>query len=296
VLWSESYDEGLEDVFAVQDRLAHSIVGRLAVRIGHVELKRVAAKPTTTMEAYDYVLRGREKAARLKREDNVEARRLFHQAIALDSRYAPALAGLGITHLNDLIEGWSEWPHEASRRAYEYAQAALTFDQDNSIAHVVVAVVHLLNKEHTLALAEADRAVELNPSDAYTHGVRGIILVWLGRHNEAIAAFDTVVRFDPSQSQPRILAHAGLAYLLAGRHEEAKRAFERSAGRYPEFALAHIGLAATYAELGKPLEAKQAAAAVRRLDPFFIAASFGTLFAVDRPRSRIVASLQEAGL
>ena len=296
LLWSESYNEELNDVFAVQDRLARSIVGRLAVRISHIEHKRAAAKPTDSMEAYDYVLRGRDKLARITRADNLEARRLFQKAVELDSRYASALVGLGWTYQYDLVEGWTERPHEASSRAHALAHRALQLNESDPAGHRLLATVHLLKKEHGLGLAEADRAIELNPNDADGHVVRGITLVWMGRPDEAIAAFETATRFDPGQSPPRSLAHMGLAYHLVGRHEDAVRAFQSSIGRNPEFVLGHIGLAATYAELGKPLEAREAAATVRRLDPFFAASSFGTLFAVEQHRQYLVARLQKAGL
>lgn len=295
LLWSESYDEELKDVFAVQDRLTRSIVGRLAVRISRIEQERAAAK-ATSLEAYDYVLRGRERLARVTRADNLEARRLFHKAAELDPRYAAAFVGLGNSYQNDLVYGWSDRPEEASRRAYEFGHRAVALDENDPATHLLLANVYLMTKEYRLALAQSDRALELNPNDADSHAVRGIILVWASRIDEAIAAFETAAQFDPNHSRPRSLAHVGMAYLLAGRYEDAVRAFELSIGRNPEFSLGFIGLAAAYGELGKRAEAAHTAEMVRRLDPFFASASFGTLFADEAHRQRIIASLQKIGL
>jgi tetratricopeptide (TPR) repeat protein len=248
------------------------------------------------MEAYDYVLRGRERLARITRADNIEARRLFQTAVELDPRYAAAFVGLGHSHQNDLVYGWTERPDESLRRAYELAHRAVFLDENDPAGHLLLANVHLMSKDHKLAVAEADRAIELNPNDAEGHAVRGIILVWAGRTEEAIAAFDTAAQFDPSHSRPRSLAHVGLAYFLVGRYEEAVRACELSIGRNPEFVLGHIALAAAYGELGKRAEAAHAAEMVRRLDPFFASASFGTLFAADAHRVRMVESLNKVGL
>lgn len=296
LLWSESYDEELKDVFAVQDRLTRSIVGRLAVRISRIEQERAAAKPTSSMEAYDLVLRGRERLARITRADNIEARRLFRIAAELDPRYASAFVGLGLSYHNDLVYGWSERPDEVSRRAYEFANRAVVLDENDPAGHLLLANVYLVSKEYRLAIAEADRGVELNPNDADGHAVRGIVLVWMGRTDDAIAAFDTAAQFDPNQSRPRSLAHIGIAYFLAGRYADAVRAFELSIGRNPEFVLAYVGLAATYGQMEKRPEAAHAVEMVRRLDPFFTSASFGTLFADEAPRRRMVESLQKAGL
>jgi TolB-like protein/DNA-binding winged helix-turn-helix (wHTH) protein/Flp pilus assembly protein TadD len=296
VLWSETYDEELKDIFAVQDRLTRSIVGRLAVRISRIEAERAAAKPTSSMEAYDYALRGREKLARITRADNLEARRLFQTAAELDPRYAAAFVGLGNSYQNDLVYGWAERPEESARRAYEYAHRAVVLDESDPACHLLLAHVYLLRREHGLALAETDRALQLNPNDADAHATRGIMLVWMGRIDDAIAAFETAAQFDPNQSRPRALAHLGLAYFLADRYDDAVRALELSVGRNPEFALGHIGLVAAYGALNKRAAAEHAAEMVRQLDPFFTSASFGGLFANEAYQRRLVESLRKIGL
>jgi TolB-like protein/Tfp pilus assembly protein PilF len=296
VLWSETYDEAIEDVFAVQDRLARSIVGRLAVRITRIEQERASAKPTSSLEAYDYVLRGRERLARITRADNIEARRLFRTAVELDPRYAAAFVGLGISYNNDIVHGWTDRPDEAWRRAYEFVHRGIVLDDSDPTGHLALTNVYLMSRQYTLALAAADRGVELNPNDADGHAARGIILVWMGRPDDAIAAFETAGQFDPNQTRPRSLAHIGLAYFLVGRYEQAVRAFELSIGRNPEFIVGYVGLAAVYAELGRRSEAEHAAQMVRRLDPFFTSGGFGTLLTDEAQRLRMVESLQKIGL
>ncbi len=296
LLWSESYDEQIKDVFALEDRLARSIAGRLAVRLSRIEQERAATKPTDNMEAYDYVLRGRERLARITRADNLEARRLFRMASDLDPRYAAAFVGLGHSYLNDTLYGWSYRPSEAARRATEFGHRAVALDATDPAGHLLLANIYVVNREYGLALAEADHGIELNPNDAEGHAVRAAVLVWTGRIQDAIAAFETAAQFDPNQSRPRSLAHHGVAYFLAGRYEDAVRAFERSIGRNPEFGLAYVGLAAAYGELGKESEALRTAQRVRQIDPFFSSASFGTQFANETHRTRMVESLKKAGL
>lgn len=296
LLWSEVYDEPFKDIFALQDRIARSVVGRLAVQIGRIEQERAAAKPTSNMEAYDYVLRGRDRLGRLTRTDNIEARRLFKTASELDPGYAAAFVGLGLSYLDDMNLGWTDRPEEAARRAYEFGHRAITLDDQDGGGHLLLAQVYLMHKQHGLALAETDRAIDLNPNDADGHAVRGMVLIWSGRPKEAIASFDTAARFDPSYTRPRSLVNMGMAHLLEGRLEEAARALELSTGRNPEFVFGYIGLAVAYHELGKHVESERAAATVRRLDPFFASARFGTLFANEADRLRMVNRLSRAGL
>lgn len=296
LLWSDTYDEEIKDVFVVQDRLTRSIVGRLAVRISRIEQERAAAVPTANMQAYDYVLRGREKLARITRADNLEARRLFLLATDLDQRYAGAFVGLGHSYHNDVLMGWSVRPDEALRRAYEFAHRAISLDDKDPAGYLLLANIYVASREYALAIAEAERGIALNPNDAEGYAVRAAVLVWMGRIDEAMAVFETAAQFDPAQSRPRSLAHLGIAFFLARRYDDAVRAFEWSIGRNPEFMLAHIGLAAAYVELGRQPEAERAAASVRRLDPFFKSATFGTQFAQDVHRLRMVESLSKIGL
>ena len=89
-LWSERYDRELADIFAIQDEIAASIVA--ALRVVLTERER-AALPVerTDLRAYEYYLRGRQLAHRVRRESWEGALRMFEQAVAIDPAYAPGL-------------------------------------------------------------------------------------------------------------------------------------------------------------------------------------------------------------
>ena len=82
VLWSARFDEALADLFALQDKITTQIAGALAIRVTQIEQRRVFAKPTESLEAYDYVLRARPALQRPTRANIVEARALLRHAIA----------------------------------------------------------------------------------------------------------------------------------------------------------------------------------------------------------------------
>ncbi|MHC4424329.1 MAG: adenylate/guanylate cyclase domain-containing protein [Planctomycetota bacterium] len=88
-LWAERYDRDLKDLFAVQDEIVQTIVSTLAVKIDAVERTRVMRKDTDSLEAYDYVLRGREYFSQTTRSANSKARQMFERAIELDPRWNP---------------------------------------------------------------------------------------------------------------------------------------------------------------------------------------------------------------
>jgi adenylate cyclase len=107
---------------------------------------------------------------------------------------------------------------------------------------------------------------------------------------------DAEQEYFDSSSPRNVWWHLGIAYYLKERYEKALDTLEEGLIKRPNFTGYHIALAATYARLGRPEEAARAAVAVRRLDPFFEVASFGTGFRQPAHRDAIVAGLREAGL
>ena len=91
-IWAERYDRKLEDIFAVQDEVARAIVAVLPGRLEKAVAERGQRKPTDNMKAYEFVLRGKMHWNRLNADDIAEARRLFANAVELDTRYARAHA------------------------------------------------------------------------------------------------------------------------------------------------------------------------------------------------------------
>jgi tetratricopeptide (TPR) repeat protein len=146
-----------------------------------------------------------------------------------------------------------------------------------------------------LNFQEAERAIELNPNDSGSYNELGWALLWSGRLDGAVAALQMSLRLD-SSSPRNTWWHLGIAYYLKERYEEALDTLAQGLIKRPNFAGYHIALAATYARLGRREEAARAAAAVRRLDPFFEVESFGTGFRQPAHRETIAAGLREAGL
>lgn len=108
VLWSGRFDAPMRDIFVLQDRITTEVVGGLAVKVTQVELQRANAKPTESLEAYDYVLRARQEVSEGNWSANVDARTLLKKAIELDPHYAAAYTGLGETYRVDVAMGWAQ--------------------------------------------------------------------------------------------------------------------------------------------------------------------------------------------
>ncbi len=293
-LWAERYDRDLKDLFALQDEIVQTIVTALAVKVDAVERKRAMRKETDSLEAYGYVLRGREYLARTTRSTNVEARQMFQRAIEVDPHYASAYVGLGWTYRKAVGHGWTEFPGQALQQAHDLAQKALSLEESAS-AYRLLGYVYLPRRQYDLASHTLERAIELNPNDWDSLSILASVMLYTGRPDEAIQTYETTLRFNPAMEVDRLF-ELGLAYYLEMRYDDAIRTLEQGVGRNPDHVFLYIALAAAYAQADRPEDAARAAATVRRLHPFFEVASFGTRFRNPADRASIAQGLRKAEL
>lgn len=197
VLWSARFDEALADLFALRDKITTQIAEALAIRVTQIEQRREFAKPTESLEAYDYVLRARPALLHPARANNVEARALLRHAIQLDPNYAAAYAALAETDYIAVAMGWAESPTEFLSRAEEMANKALSIDDSEVRARIILGRIHIFYHRYEQAKAEMDRAIAINPNDAHGLAGRGDTLMWLGQTDAAIEALEQAQRIDP---------------------------------------------------------------------------------------------------
>jgi adenylate cyclase len=295
-LWSEAYDAESRDIFAVQDDIARRVVGAAAVKLTRFERERVLGKPTGSLAAYEYVLRGRERLLNATREENDAAREMFRRAIDLDPTYATAYAALGGTYFDAVVSGWTEFHEDEVERAEKMAKKALELDPATTNGYRLLAVIDVFRGDYDLALGQIDRALEINPSDADSYAYRGAILVYLGKSHEAMPWLEGALRFD--RANVRAALYLGMAYYFLDRYtqalEAADGALARNPGRNTQL-MAHPILAATYAAMGRDQDAESERATVARLSPFFDAERFAAQFATPEARDHMLNGLKKAG-
>ena len=295
VLWSGRFEAALVDVFSLQGQLTAQIAQALAVRVTHIEQRRVFAKPTENLEAYDYVLRARPAVQHPTRENIVEARTALRQAIALDPHYAAAYAALAETFFTSVSMGWAESPTDFVHRAEEMADKALSIDDTEVRARVLLGRIDIFHRRYEQARAEMDRAIAINPNDAHGLAGRGNALMWLGQTDAAIEALEQAQRIDP-ELNPMDRFALGLAYYLKGRYGAATDQAELNLRETAGANFSRVVLAAAYAQANRGAEAARVVADIRRLDPTFDPQEFGTKFLNPGDLENLRVGMRKAGL
>jgi adenylate cyclase len=117
-LWADRFDGSLEDVFDLQDQVTASVVGALGPRLEQAEIARTKRKPTDSLDAYDYYLRGQAAFHLFSQEENKEALGFFYKAIETDRNFAPAIGMAARCYAQRSGFGW------VVDRAWEKAEAA----------------------------------------------------------------------------------------------------------------------------------------------------------------------------
>ena len=294
-LWSEQYDDELSDIFAVQERIARRVAGTLASSLQQIALQQALRKPTDNLDAYDMLLRARALGADPTRAANRMAREMLERVTQMAPGYADAYAELADIYFQRATFGWSEFAQQDVETAIRLAQKALEIDPDCVLAHSVLARAYTSVLKYDLGLAESERALQLNPSDAEVMLARAAVLLWTGRIDELIATAEAAMRLNVSIG-PEASLNLGLAYLLARRYGDAVRLLEAQRVRYPTYPLLDLPLAAAYAELGRNADAQDAVEQARLKNPHFDLASFGSRFQDPALQRRVEESLRKAGV
>jgi adenylate cyclase len=293
-LWADQYDDDLSDIFAVQERIARRVAGTLASSLQQIALQQSLRKPTDNLDAYDLVLRARALAGEATRGGNLAAREALERATQLAPGYADAYAELADVTFQRATLGWSEFAQQDIDTAIRLAQKAIDLDEESVLGHSVLGRAYAAIQKYDLALAESERALEINPSDAEVMLARAAVLLWTGRIDDSIAAAEAAMRLNANVGSEAAL-NLGLAYLLAQRYGDAVKLLEAARARYPH-PLLDFPLAGAYAELGRRAEAAEALQRGLSKNPYVAASRFGTRFQDPALQRRVEASLRKAGL
>jgi TolB-like protein/Flp pilus assembly protein TadD len=249
ILWSQTYDQDLRNLFAVESSIATNVASRLQVALSLEDREHITSQPTASTAAYLLYLRGRHLWN--QRTDQAVERALAYYTAAIEEDPAFALAYVGIADVW-IFRGWYSLlaPGETFPQGKAAVAAALAIDPNLAAAYASRAHIRL-EFDHDWAAAEADyeRAIELDPGYAIAHHWYGGYLSAMGRHGEALAQAHTARELEPLS--PIINTWVGLRHYFWGRPDAAIDEIEQGLALFPEFAPAHWHLGWAYEQAGR---------------------------------------------
>ncbi|RLD61974.1 MAG: hypothetical protein DRI95_13605 [Bacteroidetes bacterium] len=226
-IWAEEYTGKWKDIFTIQDKIAKQVAEELKAVLSPKEVEQINKIPTENIEAYNLYLRGRFFWHRRTEKDLNKSIDYFNQALALDSTYALAYAGLADTYF---IMGWYRWypKKEAYSKAKKYALKALSINKSISGAHATLGAVYTYHEWNWKdAEEELKLAVTLNPNDAPAHMYYSELLNILGKNTEARKQIDMALKLNP-----HFFIYHGLSAAYYLNNAEYKLAIEESLKAY----------------------------------------------------------------
>jgi len=259
VLWSQTYDRELKDIFEVQSDIARSVAASLRTTLLGNPIGPTDNPPGGNLEAYNAYLQGNFYRARSTEADDRTAIGYYREAVRIDPQYASAHAALSVTWTmlaGAFLDGREM--QQAYLDARASAQTALLLNPDLADAHIARGVLlSWADFDWHGAEAEFRRALQLAPNDSYAMNLLAGVSASLGRVEQAIALKKRALERDPLHAT----WFEGLAsyYSTLGRLDDAQRAIEKAIALQPTGASFHETLAVVAIQRGDAQAALRAA-------------------------------------
>jgi TolB-like protein len=222
-LWANSFDGELEDIFELQDQVTAKVVSVIAPELERAEIERAKRKPTESLDAYEYYMRGIAKVRQHTKEGYTAALQLFCRAVELDPEFASAYGRASGCYVSRKGSGWMTNPVQEIADAARLAGLAVELGKDDAVALTTggFALAYVVG-ELDAGAAYIDRALAINPnfSQAWYYGA--LTKIWLGNPELAIERLERAMRLNPLDRLMAAMQSAtAYAHFCAGRHDEA---------------------------------------------------------------------------
>ena len=299
-LWANRFDGAIENIFDLQDQVTADIVGAIGPKLEEAEIERAKRKPTDSLDAYDFYLRGMASFHKMNKGSMDDALRLFQKATELDLGFASAYGMAAYCYVWRKTNGWAtDRTHEIAE-ATRLSQLAAEFGRHDAIALGTggFALAHVVGDLDGGA-AMIDHARALNPNLATLWLLSGWVRTYLSEPEIAIEHLTRAMRLSPFDPQA-FVTHLviGFAHFIAGRYDEAAIWAEKALREQPNFAGSARVAAASNAFLGRMDRAQIAMARLRQIDPSLRVSNLKNVTPLRSPEdlARYADGLKRAGL
>lgn len=248
-LWAREFEREATAAWPLQIEVAQAVADAIRIQATPEERTRLAAQPSVSPAAREEYLLGRHLLWKVIEEDRVRAMEHFEQAIRLDSQYAAPYAALAHAWWMRGVFGPLSLK-EVATPAREAALAALDLDDRNAEAYAALAYVQgMFDWEWNHAQASVERAVALEPNNVDARYVHAVLLMAMGRLDQAISEIDYATKLDPLSAQ--VHSTYGRVLYRARRFDDARVRLERALELEPRNPGIYTRLANVHEQLGR---------------------------------------------
>jgi TolB-like protein/Flp pilus assembly protein TadD len=251
-LWGRKYERGVGDILAIQSDVATAIASEIQIKLAPQAEARLERTSTVEPRAYEAYLRGRYLWNQRTGKALHESLRQFEKSIKHDPGYAPAYAGMADSYLSLLDDAYLP-PRAATTQARHCAEKAITIDGAFAEPHSSLGHAHYHEFEWTEAERGFQRSIALNSNYPSAHFYYALYLVAMRRHEDAVAEAKKALALDPVSLTAQ--TNVAIIYYRAGKYDEAIEEARRVLDIHSNYAHAHYVLGRTYVQKGMYREA-----------------------------------------
>lgn len=242
-LWSGKYDENMDNIFALQDKIINAIAEKLEITLLQNESGAEAKRPTSA-EVYKLYLKGRSSLNKRTPPELKKGIDFFTQAIAIDTSYAAAYSGIADCY-NALGYGSYVAPKDAFPKAFKAATKAIKLDSTLAEPHASLGFNKFYYQwDWEAAEQEFRTAIALNPNYELAYDWYGYYLTAMERFSEAEVILEKAAELDPLSAP--IYNDMGFSFYYGHNYDSAIKKLQLSLQINSKYPLAHIWLGRCY--------------------------------------------------
>ncbi len=302
-VWSERFEDRVDNVFDMQDRLASQVAGTIAPALRSTEIERARRKAPESVTAFDLYLQALPRM-RTSLGDNRLAVELLGKAVALDPDYSAAYALAARCYQFQLLMGWVPRSDPSLKAGIRLGHRAAEAGQSDSEALWMAGLaLIILDGQHDQGAGLIARSLVLNPNSADAWVSSGMCHNYRSDYETAIEHFDRSHRLNPLDTLHHFRWNlVGMSHFGAGRYDEAYDAATRCLNVGPTYPQALFLKLATCGRLGRTEEAAGTLTKLLAVHPgctlTWASEYFGTMFLLRNPEfvERYIDGARRAGL
>ncbi len=282
-IWADKFEDNLDDVFELQDRVANEVASLIDTTIETAELRRAVNRPTNTPSANELYWRANALFRIWDRPSVESAIELTNQVRDLDPDNTWAIALAGFCHASLFSNGWTDDIMASRTSALACYEKAMAHNAtDPRVAGYAVATLVSVGGDTKVADRLIQKSLALNPGSSLNLFWGGWLDIIIGEPERAMVRFENAIRLNPRWTvRPFVTAGIGISHFQLGRFDDATVLLGEAVQQLPQYPAALAALAASLAHCGRTEEAAKIA---QRLVPF--GGAMGILVLLEKPQHR----------